>query len=635
MKKSLFYSLLLVLFTAFACDQYKEQYNWEKYQQQLAKPVSGVSVSPNVLTMRIGGAEMLTATVSPAAAANKQVVWYVDNPTIAGVDNNGLVTALAAGETIVTVETVEGKFRAECLVTVISESTVPVTGVQLDKSTLDLETGANFTLTASVKPVNATNRGVSWSSNDNNVATVSNLGQVTAVAAGTAIITVTTDEGSFTADCTVTVTDPAPVPTNDCYVTVSGAGSKNGTSWSNAMSCAELVSMLQNHDALDGKTVMMAGGTYVVSLASDKCLKLTYTAETTASFKGGYNAATGTRDSTAPTVFSGSNQWGIFSIAKNAKFSFDGIEFAHALVPPEQTTDETQMKTVHGAFYIDSKSTEVSFNNCYFHDNVEHVDHKIDSLKGGPAIFLKAGTVKLNNCLFKNNTATSRGGALRTVHKDGVLFANNCKFITNKIYLEYGTSVNTKGNVAFHNCLFYGGTSYGASKNAPELNVNYNYILASCTVVQSSAITGGTGTIRSETETNSSTTADAGYAGWYMNNVIYNYSTAEKAWGVLFSKVGAISAGYNGFVGLNGGISHSSRFSLADTDKNVKSLDLIGPTSYSFNDASNTITWNGSFNFTRATDNQVYDALNSYVAYKGKTTLGSDFRTWLREIGAL
>ena len=86
MKRSLLYSLLFVLFLVLSCDQYKEQYHWEKYQEQLDKPVSGVTVSPKTLTMRKGTTETLTATVAPQAAANKEVNWFVDDPTIASVE---------------------------------------------------------------------------------------------------------------------------------------------------------------------------------------------------------------------------------------------------------------------------------------------------------------------------------------------------------------------------------------------------------------------------------------------------------------------------------------------------------------------------------------------------------------------
>ena len=88
--------------------------------------------------------------------------------------------------------------------------TTPVTGVTLDKSTLSLEVGDTATLTATVEPSDATDTSVTWSSDNTDVATVDQTGKVTAKAAGTANITVTTTDGSKTATCAVTVTAPAP-----------------------------------------------------------------------------------------------------------------------------------------------------------------------------------------------------------------------------------------------------------------------------------------------------------------------------------------------------------------------------------------------------------------------------------------
>lgn len=81
---------------------------------------------------------------------------------------------------------------------------VPVTGVSLDKTSAELEVGDTLTLKATIEPANATNQNVSWSSSDVKVATVEN-GTVTAVAAGTADITVKTADGGKEASCTITV----------------------------------------------------------------------------------------------------------------------------------------------------------------------------------------------------------------------------------------------------------------------------------------------------------------------------------------------------------------------------------------------------------------------------------------------
>ena len=88
---------------------------------------------------------------------------------------------------------------------------VPVTDVTLDKTTATLDVDETVTLTATVAPSNATNKDVTWTSSNPAVATVVN-GVVTAKAAGTAVITVTTEDGGKTASCTVTVNGKTPEP---------------------------------------------------------------------------------------------------------------------------------------------------------------------------------------------------------------------------------------------------------------------------------------------------------------------------------------------------------------------------------------------------------------------------------------
>lgn len=87
----------------------------------------------------------------------------------------------------------------------VEENTVSVTGVELNKSTLSLDEGDTYTLTATVAPADATNKAVTWTSSNSGVATVDSNGKVTAVSSGTATITVTTVDGEKTATCAVTV----------------------------------------------------------------------------------------------------------------------------------------------------------------------------------------------------------------------------------------------------------------------------------------------------------------------------------------------------------------------------------------------------------------------------------------------
>ena len=84
---------------------------------------------------------------------------------------------------------------------------VAVTGISLDKSELSLAVEKTTTLTATVTPSDATNQNVTWTSDNTAVAAVSDEGLVTAIAVGTANITVTTEDGAYTATCAVTVTE--------------------------------------------------------------------------------------------------------------------------------------------------------------------------------------------------------------------------------------------------------------------------------------------------------------------------------------------------------------------------------------------------------------------------------------------
>ena len=167
-------------------------------------PVTGVMLSETELSLYTGNTAPLTATVQPSDATNKAVTWNTSDNTVATVDENGTVTAVGAGEATITVTTEDGRKTATCIVTV----TVPVTGVKLNKETLELFTDGSETLTATVEPGNATNKNVTWSSDKPEVATVDN-GKVTAVGAGEATITATA--GGITATCVVHVRKPATV----------------------------------------------------------------------------------------------------------------------------------------------------------------------------------------------------------------------------------------------------------------------------------------------------------------------------------------------------------------------------------------------------------------------------------------
>ena len=166
--------------------------------------VTGVEVDPEELYLVEGTSAQVKATVAPENATDKNVTWTSGSTEVATVDENGNVTAVKAGEATITVTTKDGGKTAACKVTVTAKP-VPVTGVKLDKAELTLKEGESVTLTATVEPVGATNKKVSWSSNNASVASVDAEGKVTAVSSGEAAIIVTTEDGDHTATCIVTV----------------------------------------------------------------------------------------------------------------------------------------------------------------------------------------------------------------------------------------------------------------------------------------------------------------------------------------------------------------------------------------------------------------------------------------------
>lgn len=166
--------------------------------------VSGVKLSAANLKLAVGGEpSTLTATVEPDNATNKNVSWSSSDPTVATVVA-GVVTPVKAGAATITVTTEDGDHSAACKVTVIQ----PATGITLDKQKVALVGAAVEQLKAAVVPAEA-NQTVVWKSSNESVATVDQAGKVTPVSKGTATITASTEDGNYSQDCAVTVSNPA------------------------------------------------------------------------------------------------------------------------------------------------------------------------------------------------------------------------------------------------------------------------------------------------------------------------------------------------------------------------------------------------------------------------------------------
>ncbi len=168
-------------------------------------PVTEVSLNPTELELEVGKLETLIATVEPAGATNQKVTWSSGNENVARVDDGGYVIAVGVGTATITATAVaDPSKKAECTVTVTAP--IPVEEITLPRN-LILSVGKSTQLEAEFKPSNATNKNVGWMSDDKTgaVIEVSTNGKITAKGPGKATVTVMTDDGNKTADCTIIV----------------------------------------------------------------------------------------------------------------------------------------------------------------------------------------------------------------------------------------------------------------------------------------------------------------------------------------------------------------------------------------------------------------------------------------------
>lgn len=159
--------------------------------------VTGVTVSPETVSMYVGEMKVLYDTVTPSGATNKAVTWTSDAPAIATVSDNGTVKALSTGTATVTVTTTDGSYKANSIITVSNRV------VSLGKDSLSLVQGETKFLEATITPYSSVS--YTWASSDESIVFVG-TGNLSAKSAGKATITATANDfGSPKGTCEVTV----------------------------------------------------------------------------------------------------------------------------------------------------------------------------------------------------------------------------------------------------------------------------------------------------------------------------------------------------------------------------------------------------------------------------------------------
>ncbi len=186
--------------TCTAVDRYGTKSTCEVIVKQ---QVTEIALSETTASLWVGDTKTITATALPTTANNTSVEWSSSDENVASVSSEGVITANGEGTCIITCTAADGYgTKSTCEVTVKQQ----VTEIALSETNASLWVGETKTITATASPTTANNTSVEWYSSDDNVASVSSEGVITANGEGTCIITCTAADGyGTTSVCEVTV----------------------------------------------------------------------------------------------------------------------------------------------------------------------------------------------------------------------------------------------------------------------------------------------------------------------------------------------------------------------------------------------------------------------------------------------
>ncbi len=168
--------------------------------------VQNVSLNKTNLNIEKGNKELLQATIEPLNATNKELIWSSSDDTIAMVTSDGLVSAVGSGRATITVRTKDGGKTATATV-IVTEPFIPVSELIIQDNNITLDKGEQYTINVTISPENATNKVITWESNNTEVVSVDENGLIYAVSPGEAIITAKADNGNKTATINITVNE--------------------------------------------------------------------------------------------------------------------------------------------------------------------------------------------------------------------------------------------------------------------------------------------------------------------------------------------------------------------------------------------------------------------------------------------
>ena len=297
-------------------------------------PVSGVSIG-SCSDLKVGNTHQFSVTVAPTNASDKTRNWSSSNNSVASVNSRGLVTAVSVGSATITVTTNDGSFTDNCLINVIPE--VTISGCPSD----DLMEGNTHQLTAIADLADTNEPSLEWSSSNESVATVNTNGLVTAVSAGSATISVTTNPSGLTDSCVINVEIQNLIKNGDF-----SDGVNHWTGISRGGAAATF-----NVEDEQGKWVITQTGTNIskITLRQDVDFIAGHTYNVTFDFKGTVPTTGGIRY--YQIASDGTRVLGTY---EDVTTEFTEYSYSWTQVPSETVLAQIQLGQCTGTVYIDN-----------------------------------------------------------------------------------------------------------------------------------------------------------------------------------------------------------------------------------------------------------------------------------------
>ncbi len=242
--------------------------------------VTGVTLDLTTLSLKPNSSHTLVASIIPEDAKNQNLKWQSSDESIVTVDKNGKVKALKKGSATITVTTEDGEYSANCKITV-TDDIINVTNVTISGSN-EVTVGKTIKLTATITPDNASDKGVTWKSSNDKIATVDKNGTVKGLKSGKVTITVTTTDGNKTAKKEITVKDTQtttpttpdkdntdPKPNTPSYVNVTGVSLSGADSVNVGSPSIQLTVKINPDNATNKKYTCTGNNPNVATVTSD------------------------------------------------------------------------------------------------------------------------------------------------------------------------------------------------------------------------------------------------------------------------------------------------------------------------------------------------------------------------------